>query len=279
MLGQLVYTSFPGVGFRAVASAHVPVEIQLAFIQQVVYQRWNSYNPPSSGYRAAYLHQVTLEHNLFGWLYVEGQDELGRSYIPHFHCYYLAELLHVVQLENIFSCLQKGPVALMDQHLPVAWETTVASEFWSHPPAHIGVAIPSSVRERSHVALKQKRLLDLFVSVDEGVIVTELNGQVYKQQSVQPSIATPVPSAPSSGQDTIPAFPGNLSQPLLGDKTSDASVPTFPNKSAFLIGIATGVASALPLIAIPLMFWSYYFLQPPAPASQVQQYQMMSPWK
>ena len=280
MLGQLVYTSFPGVGFRTVASAHVPIEIQQAFIQQVVYQRWNSYNPPSSGYLAAYLHQVTLEHNLFGWLYVEGQDELGRSYIPHFVCYYLAELLDAVQLENIFTCLQKGSVALMDQHLPFAWETTVDPELWSYSPAHIGVAIPSSVRERSHVALKQKRLLDLFVSVDEGVILTELNGQVYKQQSaLQPSIATPVPSAPFSGQDTIPAFPGNLLQPLLGDKMSDASVPTFPNRSVFLIGITTGVASALALIAIPLMFWSYYFLRAPAPASQAQQYQMMSPWK
>ena len=282
LLGQLVYTSFPEVGFKVLASAQVPIEIQQAFIQQVVHQRWNSYNPPSSGYRAAYLHQVTLDHTLFGWLYNNEVDDLGRTNVPYFLCYYLAELLHADKLENIFTYLHKGPLALIDrQHLPVALETIVAPDLWSHLPAHIGVAIPASVRERSHVVIKQRRLLNLFVSVDEGVIVTELNGQVYKQQeaAVQLSLtATLVPQAPPSAQDTIPVR-GNLSKPQVGDKISDASVPTFPNKSTFLIGIVIGVASALPLIAIPLMFWSYYFLRPPAPASKVQQYQMISPWK
>ncbi len=282
LLGQLVYTSFPGVGFRALASAQVPIEIQQAFIQQVVHRRWNSYKPPSSGYRAAYLHQVTLEHTLFGWLYNDELDDLGRTNVPYFVCYYLTKLLHADQLENIFTCLHKGPVALIDrQHLPVALETIVAPDLWSHLPAHIGVAIPASVRERSHVVLKQKKLLDTFVSVDEGVIVTELNGQVYKHQKapLQPSLtATLVPQAPPSAQDTIPVR-GNLSKPQVGDKTNDASVPTFSNKSTFLIGIAIGFASTLPLIGIPVMFWRYYFLQPPAPPSKVPQYQMLSPWK
>ena len=282
LLGQIVYTSFPGVGFRALASAQVPIEIQQAFIQQVVHQRWNSYKPPSSGYRAAYLHQVTLEHTLFGWLYNDELDDLGRTNVPYFVCYYLAELLHADKLENIFTCLHKGAVALIDQqHLPVALETIVAPDLWSHLPAHIGVAIPANVRAHSHVVLKQSRLLDIFVSVDEGVIVSELNGQVYKHQKapLQLSLtATLVPQAPPSAQDTIPVR-GNLSKPQVGDKTNDASVPTFSNKSTFLIGIAIGVASTLPLIAIPLMFWRYYFLQPPAPPSKVQQYQMISPWK
>jgi len=279
LLGQLVYTSFPGVGFKALASAQVPIEIQQAFIQQVVHQRWNSYKPPSSGYRAAYIHQVTLEHTLFGWLYNDEVDDLGRTNVPYFVCYYLAELLHADKIENIFTCLHKGPVALIDQqHLPVALETIVAPDLWSHLPAHIGVAIPASVRERSHVVLKQKKLLDAFVSVDEGVMVTELNGQVYKHQKapLQPSLtATQVPQAPPCGQDTISAFRGNLSKPQVGDKTNDASVPTFSNKSTFLIGIAIG-SSTLALIAIPLMFWRYYFLQTPPPPSKVQQYQMIS---
>ncbi len=46
LLGQLVYTSFPGVGFKALVSAQVPPQIQQAFIEQVVYQYWDSYNPP-----------------------------------------------------------------------------------------------------------------------------------------------------------------------------------------------------------------------------------------
>ena len=46
VLGQLVYTSFPKVGYKLFVSTEVPTEIQQVFIQQIVYQHWNSYNPP-----------------------------------------------------------------------------------------------------------------------------------------------------------------------------------------------------------------------------------------
>ena len=55
LIDQLIYTSFPEVGLSTLASIHVSPEIQEAFIQQVVYQYWDSYKPPRSGYRAAYL--------------------------------------------------------------------------------------------------------------------------------------------------------------------------------------------------------------------------------
>ena len=103
LLNQLVYTSFSEVGFRAISSIQVPTQIQQAFIQQVVYKYWDSYDPPRSGYRAAYVHQVSPEHTLFGWMYNDGHDDLGRSHVPYFVCYYLAELLDAVQLENIFT--------------------------------------------------------------------------------------------------------------------------------------------------------------------------------
>lgn len=282
LLGQLVYTSFPEIGLKTLASTQVPMEIQLAFIQQVVYKHWNSYNPPKFGYRAAYLHQVTLERTLFGWLYNDEVDDLGRSDVPHFLCYYLAEPLDAVQLENIFICLRKGPVVLIDRQSPATLETIVAPDLWSYQPARRGVGIPSSVRERSHVALKQRKLLDLFVPVDKRKIVIKVNKQIYKQQSapVQPSVTvTPIPQAPPPEENTIPAFRGNLSKPEVGDQTSDVSIPTSPNKSAFLIGITTGVASALLIVALPLIFWFYYFLRSPTPASKVPQYQMMSPGK
>ena len=177
LLGQLVYTSFPRVGYRVLASAKVPMEIQQAFIQQIVYQYWDAYNPPKSGYRGAYLHQVTPEHTLFGWLYNDGLDDLGRSHLPYFICYYLPELLHAVQLENIFTCLQRGPVALIDrQSLPDTLETIVIPDLSSYQPARIGVAIPSDVRNCSHIiALQHNRLLDIFVPVNEPDTVTELN--------------------------------------------------------------------------------------------------------
>lgn len=283
VLDQLVYTSFAEVGFKVFTSTHVTTEIQLAFMQQVVYQHWNSYNPPSSGYQAAYIHQVTPEHSLFGWLYNDGADDLGRSDVPYFLCYSLAEPLDAVQLENIFICLHKGPVALIDRKRPPdALETIVAPDLWSYQPARRGVAIPSSERQRSHVALKQRKLLDLFVPADKRKIVIKIYKQIYKQQSapVEPSVtATPIPQAPPPGENNIAAFRGNSSKPEVGVSTSDASIPTSPNKSAFLIGIATGVTTALPILALPLIFWFYYFLRSPAPASKVPQYQMISPEK
>ena len=87
-LGQIVYTSFTGIGFRLLASAQVPSEIQQAFVEQVVFRHWDSYNPPESEYRAVYLYQVTPEHILFGWLYSDGSDDLKRTHVPYFHCYY-----------------------------------------------------------------------------------------------------------------------------------------------------------------------------------------------
>lgn len=65
-LGQLIYTSFPEIGYRTLASKDVPEEIQQAFIKRVVPQCWDAFSPPNADYRAVYLHQVTPEHILFG---------------------------------------------------------------------------------------------------------------------------------------------------------------------------------------------------------------------
>lgn len=191
LLGQLVHTSFPIVGFRTLASAQVPAEIQQAFIQQVVCQYWDSYSPPKFGYRAVYLHQVTSEHTLFGWLYNDGGDDLGRSHVPYFICYYLTEQLQPTQLDNIFTCLQRGPVAMIDRRsLPSALETVAGPDLWSYQPARLGVAIPTDVRECSHTALNQRRLPSLFIPFDEREIVAKLNEQIYKQQRTAHSVNT-----------------------------------------------------------------------------------------
>ena len=181
-LGQLVYTSFPGVGLRILASAQVPMEIQQAFIQRVVFQHWNSYNPPRSEYRAVYLHQVTPEYSLFGWLYNDGADDVGRPHVPYFICYYLEKPLLDFQIEIIFTWLHQGPVALIDRHsLYVSLETMVVPDLWSYQSPRPGVEIPLSVRKHIHIALKQGKLLDLFVPVNEQEMVT-LNKQTYEQQ-------------------------------------------------------------------------------------------------
>lgn len=177
-LDQLVFTSFLKVGFKLLASEKVSKELQQVFLERVVHTYWDSYNPPRFGYQAVYLHQVTLDHSLFGWLYNDGADDIGRNHVPYFVCYHLAQKLHAVQLENIFTCLYKGPVALIDrQSLPGSLETLVAPDLWSYQPARTGVAIPSDVRDPSYIALKQGQLLDLFVPINETEMIAELNAQ------------------------------------------------------------------------------------------------------
>ena len=182
-LGQLIYTSFASVGFKTFVGTQVAKEIQQAFMQQVVYQYWDAYNPPSFGYRAAYLHQLSPKHNLFGWLYNDGMDDLGRSHVPYFLCYYLTERLHSDQLENIFTCLQRGPVALIERNsFPKSLGTIVIPDVWSYKPARSGVVIPSDVREHSYIALQQRQLLNLFIPVEEKKIVAQISQHSYSQQ-------------------------------------------------------------------------------------------------
>jgi len=49
-------------------------------MERVASQRWDSYEPPKSGYRAVYLHQVTPDHSLFGWLYNDADDPVAVMY-------------------------------------------------------------------------------------------------------------------------------------------------------------------------------------------------------
>lgn len=175
LLSQLVYTSFLKVGFKLLASEQVPIQIQQAFLNRVAHLHWDSYNPPRFGYRAVYLHQVTLEHSLFGWFYNDGADEMGRSPIPYFICYYLPQKLHTIQLENIFTFLYGGPVSLIDRQIPTALETIVAPDLWSYQPARTGVTIPLEIRERSYLALERGQVLDIFVPAPERKILAELN--------------------------------------------------------------------------------------------------------
>lgn len=219
LIGQIVYTSLDNIGFRSLASSQVPQKIQQAFIQQVAAKYWDIYNPPPSGYQAIFLHQLTPEHTLFGWLYSEdSSDDLDRSSVPYFHCYYLAEPLRDFHLENIFSCLQKGPVSLIDRHYPPAtlepiviqtpW--TFNNKFWSYQSSRPGLEIPLDVRDRSYVALHQGELLDIFIpiaaatashlkspnSLEHLVEILEMNAVVIDQD---PAAQAPVAITPYQG--------------------------------------------------------------------------------
>lgn len=108
LLGQLIYTSFAGVGFKTIASASVLPQIQKAFYEKIVLQHGSRLHLSNVGYRAIYINQVTSEHTLFGWLYCDRVED-----VPYFICYYLGEKLLDFELENIFTCLQQGPLALL----------------------------------------------------------------------------------------------------------------------------------------------------------------------
>lgn len=165
LLEQIVYTSFTQTGLKAVASTQLPVEIQQAFMEKIVQQYWNSQQPLEVGHQAVYLQQITPEHTLFGWLYNVGKDELNGEDIPYFICYYLAEpLLFYFQLEKIFTCLHKGPVALIDRDTPnFSIESVVIKNIWDYKSARPGLIIPMLMRAQSYIALKQGELLDLFI--------------------------------------------------------------------------------------------------------------------
>ncbi len=189
LIGQIVYTSLVGVGFKSLASSQVSREVQQAFIQRVAAKYWDASNPPKSGYRAVYLHQLTAEHTLFGWLYNDGVDDVGCNHVPYFLCYYLAEPLLDFHLENIFDCLQKGPLGLIErQNLPSSLETIVIQtpwtfnkDFWSYQPVRPGVEIPLVVRVHSHIDLKQRELLNMFLPITEQETVIQTDKQQIAQ--------------------------------------------------------------------------------------------------
>ncbi|BAZ52146.1 hypothetical protein NIES4103_48050 [Nostoc sp. NIES-4103] len=184
LLGQIVYSSFAATGFKTVTSAQITTQIQQAFMERVVYQHWNSYKPPKSGFRAVYIHQLSPEQILFGWLYNDGTDDIDRSDVPYFVCYYLATpLLFYFQLEEIFNCLHAGPLVWIDRHRPPETpQNIVMRKSWSYKPVRPGVAIPALIRARSHVALKQGELLNLFVPFNPQDNKADINPQTQKEE-------------------------------------------------------------------------------------------------
>jgi predicted regulator of Ras-like GTPase activity (Roadblock/LC7/MglB family) len=162
---QLIYSSFPKTGFKLLVSQQITPKIEQFFLDNIVYQYWDVYNPPEPGYKAVYLHQIEPQQTLFGWLYNRGQDDLGRSDIPYFVCYYCQELLEPHYLNYIFNCLQKGPIAPIDcQNVPPAnLESIIIDNLWKYESAAEGVAISLDLQKQSDLSRKTNQLLHLFI--------------------------------------------------------------------------------------------------------------------
>ncbi len=179
LLGQLVYTSFSEVGFQALMTDAVPLEIRRLFVDEIVYPHWDSYNPPSVDYRAVYLYRVTLDQTIFGWLYNDGVDDFGRSHVPYFVAYYLTGALQLAQLETIFRCLATGPMTIVDRCCQSPELEAVVCDLQSYEAARLGVEVAASIQEQSSIGLQQGKLFKLFVSgaeneEHEGSIPAEL---------------------------------------------------------------------------------------------------------
>ena len=163
ILGQLVYTSLPQGELKVLTSEGVSPDIRDAFIDRVT-EYWAAKGPSESGYRCVYLHQITREKTVFGWLYNDDIEEEGRSHRPYFIGYYLAGRLNSAKLKNIFALLEQGPPNDLDRRkFPEHLEPVVAPDLWDYQPVRIGVAIPSQVCERCLRVLEKGQLLDFFV--------------------------------------------------------------------------------------------------------------------
>jgi predicted regulator of Ras-like GTPase activity (Roadblock/LC7/MglB family) len=167
LVKQLIYTSFCDRGFMLLTSQNTPLPIQQSFIQKIVQTFWDPYLPPAAHYRAAYFYQMPPEipGTIFGWLYHDGYDEIGRSDIPYFIAYYLSGLLQPVQLSAIFTCLEQGPIAWIDRCNPLQNMTlaplTIES-FGTIIPSRQGVVVPATIRVQSFKALQSQVSINYF---------------------------------------------------------------------------------------------------------------------
>jgi Caspase domain/WD domain, G-beta repeat len=184
---QLVYTSFPDLGNRVLASKDLPQAIQQNFMQAVVHPYWQRQAPLGQSplgessteqapleriVRAAYLHQFLSDQTLFGWMYCEPSTQDSEDWTTHFICYYTTQKLDGILLDGIFNCLETGPKtqleALEGQQdleeiaLPVSGE---------YSATRLGVMIPSSVRARSRLLLYKEKLLQFVVPIERPIEV------------------------------------------------------------------------------------------------------------
>jgi predicted regulator of Ras-like GTPase activity (Roadblock/LC7/MglB family) len=164
---QLIYSSFYEQGFALLTSRDIPSVVCQSFTQRFVQTFWDPYLPPHSDYRAGYLCQLPLETpgTLFGWLYHDGYDEIGRSDIPYFIAYYLSGLLQPNQLSAIFTCLEQGPISWIDRCnalSDLALETLTIENVRNSQAVRQGVAIPNAIRVQSYEAMQSQVLIDYF---------------------------------------------------------------------------------------------------------------------
>lgn len=200
-VGQLIYTSFPDIGFQCCVSQSIPFELQQWFLQEVAHRRWDAYNPPIQDFQAAYFYQCSVEQSFFGWLYNDGSDEMGRRHIPYFISYYFKGLLNALQLETIFTCLEKGPIQFISrENSPAYLDDITIPDFCNYQPARQGIIIPASDRQQCYQNLEQNKSQFLFISLDNSEKIIQLD---HPQETMNLNDDYPLVPFPSSGSSFV----------------------------------------------------------------------------
>ncbi|MEO0373468.1 MAG: hypothetical protein AAF329_02345 [Cyanobacteria bacterium P01_A01_bin.17] len=221
VVGQIVYSSFPQIGYQVFANAEMPESVQSAFVEDIVHKHWDVYEPPPQGYRAGFIHQAHPDHTLFGWLFNDGDDDHGRPHTPYCLSYHLNQPLESDVANFIVQCLQKGPVALIPRHIipeqPGRLEITSDYE-----PADLGITFTAVQQQKIQEQLQQPSLLQCFFTTGSGVPtptddpITEavedefIEPQIWHQSpDIHPEPTAPAPAQPvatASGQRTLPTL-------------------------------------------------------------------------
>jgi predicted regulator of Ras-like GTPase activity (Roadblock/LC7/MglB family) len=186
---QLIYSSFYERGFTLLTSNDIPPVVQQSFTQKFVQTLWDPYLPPAVDYRAGYLFQLPLETpgTLFGWLYHDGYDEIGRSDIPYFIAYYLSGLLQPNQLSAIFTCLEQGPISWVERCIAIkdlTLATLTIENVRDSLSLRPGVVIPNAIRVQSFESMRSQVLIDYFFTN-----ISEQSYPVSSQSHYQTSMA------------------------------------------------------------------------------------------
>jgi hypothetical protein len=185
-------------------------------------EHWVAQGPPRPGYRCAYVHQITPEKTLFGWIYNDAIQAEGRQgHVPYFIGYFLAGRLNPAKLKNIFALLEQGPPSDIDRHTPPEQlEPVVAPDLWDYQPKRPGAVIPPQVYEQSCHVLEKGGLVDYFPLIsapatDGALPSTNTKTKGQEQQPWAPG-ANNWGQAFQSLQNTLQDLPW---KPLLGVAT------------------------------------------------------------
>ncbi len=169
LVSQLIYTNLPKTGFQLLVSQQIPTEVKEAFVKDIVYQYWDAYNPPSENYQAVYLHQVSPQYTLFGWLYNDGSDELGRAHIPYFLAYFFLGKLTDTHLHQLFQYLEIGPIDFIkrSQLLGHRLEQFFLPEVKTYQSPRPAFPIADEIKHNAKKDLKSGKRIKLLASIEQ----------------------------------------------------------------------------------------------------------------